>query len=68
MSFADEKVAIRGSKSLSGVYSVLSRVGVDTSKPLAQSLKAARSAYQHALCELIQVAQMRIKQIENKDL
>ena len=68
MSFEAEKAEIRGSKSLSGVYSVLNRAGIDTSKPLAESLKDARSAYQYPLCKLILVAQMRINQIENKDL
>lgn len=70
MSPQDTKVAIRQAKSRDGVYNALEQMGVSVcgTYSLSKRLKECRAAYQHAKCEAIQVALMRLNQIENSEV
>lgn len=70
MTPSDAKVAIRQSQTREGVYDALAQMGVNvcSTYSIDKRLKECRSAYQHEKCEAIQVAKMRLTQIDNKEV
>ena len=68
--YANEKVAIRAAKTRDSVYSALEGAGVSvcSTYSIHKRLKDCRNAYQHELCELIQVAMYRLNQIDNQEI
>ena len=68
MDYETAKIKIRECKSRTGVYQVLEQFGVDTGIQLCRSLRKARENYRHKECEVIQCAQTRLLQIDNKEV
>jgi hypothetical protein len=64
----DAKIAVRAAKTQTGVYSALEKAGVDTSRPLEHSRRLCRQAMHWQQAELIDVAIMRLRQIDNKEI
>jgi hypothetical protein len=68
MNALDSKVAVQAAKTQTGVYSALEKAGVDTSRPLEHSRRLSRQAMHWSRFELINVAMMRLQQIDNKEI
>ena len=66
----DAKIAIRQAQSREGVYDTLEKLGVSVCShySLRHRIKEFRAAFRHDVCEVIQVALMRLDDIENREV
>lgn len=67
MNYEDEKVKIRECKTITGVYGVLERAGLDTSVQLEKLNRRAVNAMHLKEAELIRCAIMRLRQIDYRE-